>query len=334
MRNLILLPLLISLLACARAPEHDAVRTPLWVLGGEGIVYAQVMESRLMRSAPPRLDLHLTDAARRNDERLLRGIDNTSLHPGAVSPDGQRLACTVGTGESMDLVLVDLTTGESRRLLEDTSLRPLSICWDPPGRRIAVSHAEEPIVILIDTEAMGIARIPSRAPIIGDWRPGLPDQLILVSDPALPYGNSLSLWTPGSEEAPTVVFEAHSTDLIGSVRADPLGRLVAFFIQEPGNSRTTLMLLDLVNGTPIPVWESPRPLVGLRWSEDGRHLCVSQLGRERESGWTLFRLPLSTRTLEPLGEHFAGWDLSPDGMRLVLAGRRGLSVVALPTDAE
>ena len=48
--------------------------------------------------------------------------------------------------------------------------------------------------------------------------------------------------------------------------------------------------------------------------------------RERESGWVLHRIALRDLSPVALGEHRAGWDLTPNGERFVLATGEALVV--------
>jgi Tol biopolymer transport system component len=87
-----------------------------------------------------------------------------------------------------------------------------------------------------------------------------------------------------------------------------------------------LHLLDLTTGDHVVAWESPRPLVGLRWSPDGTAVFVSQLQRDADDAWALYRMPLATRQLEAIAEHEGGWDVSPRSDRVVVSthGRLGM----------
>jgi dipeptidyl aminopeptidase/acylaminoacyl peptidase len=317
----LLLPL--TLLACARGPGFDGVRTPLWALDGDAIAHARRHRSRLMPNAPERFDLYVANAWGLDPDRVLKRVDTAGLRAGALSPDGRSLACAVGTGARQDLVIVDLRTGDRERLLEDEVIDASTICWDAAGRRIALTLGEPAMVGVVDTWTREIERSPSAAPRVMGWVGR--DRLALASE------QEIFLWTPGLGAAPAWLHAVDEGTEIRSAQADDTGRRMAVLTATPPVAGAHLTVIDLRSGRARTIWESPQPLVGIRWVPGGEALLVSRLGRTRGSGWELQRIAMSDGRHEAVAEHRAGCDVSPDGSRLVVSTGQSLITMPLPS---
>ncbi|MBN1477186.1 hypothetical protein JXA47_10565 [Candidatus Sumerlaeota bacterium] len=316
----LLLPL--TLLACARGPGYDGVRTPLWALDGDAIALARRHRSRLMPSGPERFDLYLADAWGLDPDRMLKRIDTAGMRAAALSPDGRTMACAVGRGVQKDLVLVDLRTGDRQRLLEDEVIDASTICWDAAGRRLALTLGDPPMVGVVDIWTRELERSPSSAPRVLGWVGR--DRLALASD------REIFLWSPGLGAPPAWLHGVEEGTEIHSAAADDTGRRLAVLTVTPPIAGSHLTIIDLLSGRARTIWESPQPLVGLRWVPGGQSLLVSRLGRTRGSGWELHRIAMSDGRHEAVAEHRAGCDVSPDGTRLVVSTGQSLLTMPLP----
>ncbi len=319
-RALPLIAIALGAIGCARQLPEDAIRTPLWMDGGEAMVHARQHVSRF-GGGPLRHDLWLADRHGRRVRRLAKRVAPAGLHDNARSGDGRSLVCATGNDARQDLVLVDLLTGDRQRLVRGTPLRPQTLCWDPLGRGVAVSRADVDAIIFVDVGTRRRHQIASQAPLVCDWMPD--GRLLLATDHPAAERNSLGLWMPGSQSAPEQIFRTPRGGTIHSARADARGEWIAALIHDVPEVGHQLALIEVATGNPDIVWESPRPLVGLRWAPDGDALFVSQLGRGRHSGWQLNRLDLADRRPVAVAEHWGGWDITPDGGRLALAVEMG-----------
>lgn len=307
--------LALTVIGCRHRPGMDGIRTPVWVMGGTGVVHA---ERHRPDPTEPRHDLFLSTA--RDNERLLRRVVGAGLHPRAVSPDGRRLAVIAGTTAHPRLYVLSLPEGDRERLIRDVDLRPETLAWDPEGRRIAVSLQGEEAFLLLDADGGAVQRIPSQAPIVLGWLPFAPPTLLLATDRPAQDGNSVAVWSPAQPAtAPQEIFRTVDAGRIKTAVMSPQGNRLAVIVSEAPRGHSLLHLVDLQTGEAPAIWDSPRPLTGLQWSPQGDALYISQLGREHTEGWILNRINIDTLRPEPLIEHRAGWGLSPDGRQMVIA---------------
>lgn len=314
---------LLLVTACARRdPGPDGLRTPLWVENGTGVAFAQ-----RHRAGQPRFDLWVDPLSGEGRKRLVRRVDEGGLHDRALRGDGRRLACVSGPS----LLVCDLATGRRREVLQGDPVRPGTLAWEPSGRRLAFTMANEPAIGFVDSaDNWRFSRVHSEMPVVCDWMRGTDGRLLVATDRPATQGNTLALWRAQSQDAPTVIFHVER-GTIHQARSDPAGHWVAVIVR--GSSPTVhsqLALLYPEQGWQRVVWESPRPLVGLRWAPDSQAVYVSQLGREEGSGWTVHRIGLSDMRPVPVLEHRAGWDLAPDGQRAVFSTGERLAITALP----
>ncbi len=297
---------------------------PVSVRGGDFLIHVQ-RDRALIPMGEEGFDLWLATAEGVPIRRLLDDVDPASVHEEAVSPNGRYLVCLTASGAGPNLVLMDLETGAGRTLLTETAIEAASLCWDPGGRHVAMSFAREPVVALIDVTTWEFVRHPGEMVVHG-WVPGEAARLLLGD------GEALSVWEVEGGKPPVEVFRAPPGQEIEAARVDPDGRRIAVTVSSKGRSNAALMLSDLATGASETLWQSPRPLVGVRWAPRGNALFVSQLGRSEGSGWRLHRLSLDDRRPRRVAEHWGGWAVSPGGNRLTLATRRGLEVRSIAWD--
>jgi hypothetical protein len=318
-------------LACATPPRGE-MRVPVFVLGGDGLVWAEGQQRWIARfgaakSRPPSHYNLFQGSDSGQDVRLLaENVETGSIRPNAISPNGRAMVCQVGNPREPDLVLVDLVNGNQRLLLSKTSVRPASIGWQADGRHLTLTLARQPIVGVLDTWTWEMVRHGTS--FIGKgWIAGDAERLLLVSDEGPGTANGVFAWEPGSEEPPQPLFDTGAPGELRDAVAAPTGHHVAATVTRGGVfGAHELHLLDLTTGDHVVAWESPRPLVGLRWSPDGTAVFVSQLQRDADDAWALYRMPLATRQLEAIAEHEGGWDVSPRSDRVVVSthGRLGM----------
>jgi hypothetical protein len=69
--------------------------------------------------------------------------------PGAMSPDGTKLAVVISTGANRQVLLVDLRTGVAEsvpgtQLTANAADVRLSLCWDPDGKALWIADSDDP----------------------------------------------------------------------------------------------------------------------------------------------------------------------------------------------
>lgn len=318
--KLTLIPLILTVLfGCAQSRVMETVRTPVWALGGQAIIYAKARESRIFRGAPVRFDLWIADETGTPLERLLKNIDPAGLHPVALTPDGQSLACLRGGGETKDVVIVNLFTHESEELMSDVAVEPLGVCWDPNGQRLAMTITDLGMVALLDTVTGRVTRHAAGGQRVCDWVPGDEPRLLLTTNGGTTERNSLSLWSPGGGQMPREIFQTTAGGRIHSARVNPAGTGAAMIIQGSQVANWSLVFVDLNTAQTHVAWESPRPLVGLSWSPLGDAIHLSQMDRGVGAGWNFNRIALNDLQPTIIATHTAGCDASAMGTRVAVA---------------
>ncbi len=178
---------------------------------------------------------------------------------GAISPDGQQLARR--DGDDGRLFIEDLSTGESRLLVDDPVLR--TMVWSPDGSEIAVVRAREGdhLLEVIDV-ASGESRlllISSPAPtVIPEYRvpvawDGVGNRLLLVSS----FGDqveALSLETLDLEPLDIGARVTRAADLSpdGRFLASPSGPGVDILRTDGGGEPARIRAFD--ERATLPVW--------------------------------------------------------------------------------
>ena len=76
-------------------------------------------------------------------ERLL-GTDGFEWGPAALSPDGKRLAYQVSEGETQQLRIAELATGQSSTLISEGRTGRYEPAWSPDGTKLVYTHFEPP----------------------------------------------------------------------------------------------------------------------------------------------------------------------------------------------
>ena len=64
--------------------------------------------------------------------------------PAALSPDGKRLAYQLSEGDTQQLRIVDLATGQSSTLVSEDRTGRYEPAWSPDGTKLVYTHFEPP----------------------------------------------------------------------------------------------------------------------------------------------------------------------------------------------
>ncbi|MGE5344986.1 MAG: protein kinase domain-containing protein [Acidithiobacillales bacterium] len=255
-------------------------------------------------------------------------VEGSGLAPGeytdvALSPDGSRLAYSVGAGggASGDIWIVDLPQGSPYQLTSDgTGGTPL---WTPDGKSI--------VYATVNGDAVVRRPVDGRSPPETLWKPS--DRVPLKADCFTPDGSQLLLTQfglptltnilllqakAGVAAAPFIETPKNERDAALS----PDGRWVAYTADYSGDEEIYVQAFPEPGGR----WQvSPHGGTAPRWSRDGKELyylrgeeLVAVAVRSRptfSSGpeKTLFRVEhLTTRA-----ERSVPYDVAPDGKRFV-----------------
>jgi TolB protein len=120
----------------------------------------------------------------RTDSR--RRLSDFGIHcSGAWSPDNTRLALSLGGGESSDVYIADLKSGNTRRLTDSRDINKAPV-WSPDGKTIAYlcfgspGESEDAGVYLVGSDGFNKRRISDQAVYRVSWSPS-GKQLLLQS---------------------------------------------------------------------------------------------------------------------------------------------------------
>jgi len=251
-----------------------------------------------------------------------------------ISPDGTRVALTVGAGRNADIWIFDLYRKNLSRLTSEKG-DDSSPIWSPDGKRIVFASQHEGPRGIYWKAADGTGKI---------------DRLGSMSSP----GAASFSW---SGEAKTLVFEEASDISIGSISAismegnrptkqllheehilihpqiSPDGRWIAYVSNESGKFDVFVRPYPEVNGGKWPISTSGG--VEPRWSPDGRELFY-------RNGDAMMAVAVETKPTFKAGvpkELFRGsyfstigmhWDISPDGKRFLMIKEAGDKTDAAP----
>jgi hypothetical protein len=204
------------------------------------------------------------------------------------SPDGRELVYSSYRNGALDLMRLDLATGETRSLVANGAVN-LDARWSPDGRRLAfVSTTHEGRWHVFTVESAG--GTPVR--VTEDRDSGLPRyyysrfdhylsptwspdgrELILVSNRGHIWGSG-GLWRMAAEPGATAR-EIHYEETTWKARPDwsPDGRRVVYSSYH-GRQWNQLWLLTAEGGDPFPLTYGEFDLTAPRWSRDGTRIAA------------------------------------------------------------
>ncbi len=255
-------------------------------------------------------------------------VKASALAPGeytdiALSPDGSRLAYSVGAGGGAtgDIWIVDLPQGSPFQLTSDgTGGTPL---WTPDGKSI--------VYATVNGDAVIRRPVDGRSPPETLWKPS--DRVPLKADCFTPDGSKLLLTQFGLPTLTNILLlqaraGAAATPFIETPKNErdaalsPDGRWVAYTADYSGNEEIYVQAFPELGGR----WQvSPHGGTAPRWSRDGKELYylrdeeLAAVAVRSEPTFssgpetTLFRVEgLTTRA-----ERSVPYDVAPDGKRFL-----------------
>jgi Tol biopolymer transport system component len=313
----------------------------------EGIADAAVSRSGTLIYVPlPKAAAESKDATssrctlvwvnRQGKEELLAAAPN-EYGPFKISPDGTRVALTIGNDNSQDIWIWELTRGTKTRLTfrEGEDIWPL---WTPDGQRIVYQSGAD-----INWKAAdGSGEVEKLA----SW-PNAPGPFTWSKD-----GKILLTWElnlsglqsdigmmsmEGDHARKPLLQEKYCED---HPQISPDGRWLAYASNESGQSEVYVRPFPEINKGRWPISTSGGS--GPLWSPDGKELFY-------RNGESVMAVPVETGPLFKAGkvkELFRGnyvstnvgsiilpmWDISPDGKRFLMMKQPG-STGAAPTTA-
>ncbi|MFT8243015.1 S9 family peptidase [Roseomonas sp. BN140053] len=259
------------------------------------------------------------------EARALTAQPRTIHGWGAISPDGQRLACTANTRDPAhtDPCTIDLGTGEIRRVSEVEGPHELP-AWHPDGRSVVLATAPRTFESDLLRLELDSGRTTALTPHAGDWRHMNPrwrrdgGGFWLLTDRGRDY-LGVAFAEPGGEPR---FLHAPEAD-VEKLEVSPDGRILAAVVNEGGWSR--LRLLDGESGAMLE--EPPHPqgvITKITWRPDGAAVAFDLARPTRPSTlWLFERGAAAAVPLFAAGDAPAGtrdWDTvsfpSHDGRQL------------------
>jgi serine/threonine-protein kinase len=206
----------------------------------------------------------------------------------SLSPDGQFLAYVVWAGDSLHLVVQDLTGGPADTIMTyNRSPADNIIEWSPDGSRLLVKVPRK--VVLVHRRGGHQEIVPHFKP--GDNPHWLPDGLrVSLSD--IQSGRLVIVDLKSGNAFPIPVSPSKLLSFDGAWSPD--GRVFAVLIDSPDSGRWMIRTIGL-DGRTEDVVEDSVLLNSPRWSGDGNALYYL---RGSDAIW---RVPVSTRTGKATG---------------------------------
>ena len=242
------------------------------------------------------------------------------------SPDGRYVAYTSGTGEVLELWILDLETGRSRQVTHDAAVN-LEPRWSPDGKRLVyVSTAFHRHFHLFVAEVRD-GEIVTTVRLTDDVRSALPryyysafdheinptwtrdgKSIVFVSNRGRIHGTG-GLWRmPAVPGAPATELRYEETNWRARPDFSPDGGRIVYS-SYLGRNWLQLWLMPAAGGEPFPLTYGDWDESNARWSPDGS-LIASISNREGNTQLRLMQIPGGrSRELPSVDRHF----LRPSG---------------------
>jgi serine/threonine protein kinase/Tol biopolymer transport system component len=251
-----------------------------------------------------------------------------------ISPDGTRVALTLGAPPNMGIWVWDLLRKNLTRLTFDPAINAIAL-WTPDGKRIAYSSNHEGNYKIYWKAADGTGKVeplfyaPGQTYIASSWsRDGKTLVLMEVAGTAPLQFDIVAVSMDGEKAKKPLLKEKYNE---GQPRISPDGQWMAYTSDESGQNQIYVR--------PFPEVESGRWQISTSggdsplWSPDGRELfyrnrdAVMAVRVNTGSGFS-YETPkalLSGNYVSAdfglLGLELSPWDISPDGKRFLMMKR-------------
>jgi len=214
-----------------------------------------------------------------SEQRALTSDPGPESYP-RLSPDGTRVAYSIGDASAHDAHIVQRTLEQSRvmRLTEPNAGDELYPVWSPDGAQIAFTRYVGGECQILSASALGgperlIGTCGNRAMNYFSWAPDA--KHLLTTVPSKAGGNDLAivlLSTDGG--APEKLAYEHSADDLDlDARYSPDGSRIAF--RRGGNPYSDLFVVDAHGGAVRQVTHLASRMRGFDWTRDGSALVFS-----------------------------------------------------------
>ncbi len=246
-----------------------------------------------------------------------------------LSPDGRRIATTVGTGALRDVWTVDLSGGTLTRLSTTGASR--NPVWSPDGRRIlyASTHGGRAALWWQSADGNGVA-VQAVVPPHNPWMMDLsPDGRQVIYNAIYDGTFNLEIVPLDSSGKPRD-FVASPVAVERSGRYSPDGKWIAYVSNESGREEVYLRPATGAGGrVQVSLGGGGQPV----WSRDGREIFYPNGASMNATRMAFDPEPrVVSRALLFKGEFMADFDVSVDGKRFLMieALPGSLSLVAIP----
>ena len=247
-----------------------------WTPDGTSLIYS--MQGSLWRQ---RVDATVVEQL--TDDR------GTDYQPDC-SPDGRRVVFVRYDGRAMELMLLDLTSGEVRPLTSGGAVN-VEPRWSPDGRRLAYVSTTETGHFLLHVADIRDGRIASSRPLIPDRRSAVQryyysafdhainpvwtrdgQDLLFVSNREIAHGTGdlVRMAADGSGEPRVVHHEETSWHARPDTSPDGTRIVYSSYV---GRQWQQLWLLPVSGGYPFPLTYGDYDNTNPRWSPDGRRIA-------------------------------------------------------------
>ena len=272
-------------------------------------------------------------------------VDGSFWYHPRVSPDGKKILASkddplTHTG---DLWIIDTAQKTTTAVTHDSPFGGVDGVWSPDGKRVALAGAfgQAPGVRKVFIQTSDGSRTPLRSldprndysPM--DWSSDGAALLYWESDNQDPIGH-YSIYALAANAKPNPLFEKLTSN-VPDARFSPDGKWIAFSSDQSGRSEVYVAPFGTA-GTPVQI--STKGGQNVRWMPDGKHLLylaadyrvvstALKLGENAQAveQHSLFQLPPTRNENGALG-----FDIAPDGKRLLLAeplGRASVPITVL-----